>query len=222
VRPALLCVALVAPTAALAGPDALDPAAVAGEVGKHSREINACVDGAMKKTPKLVGELEVEFVVLPSGAVEGAHATRDSLGSPEFTACLTALINRWKTGLRPGAPARVAFPFVFSAADSAAAQAQGEQRGLSPEQVKQHVQAHGNEIRACFEAARRSQSKLAGKVTVSFTVGTDGRVSNARTREALGMPDLEGCLVRAVSAWKLDAHPSSPIDVSYPFTFQAD
>ena len=42
------------------------------------------------------------------------ETVRDDLASPEVGACIVAAMRGWRTPMRPSAPIRVEFPFVFA------------------------------------------------------------------------------------------------------------
>lgn len=98
-------------------------------------------------------------------------------------------------------------------------QGKAEVKGaLDKDIIRRIVRAHINEVRRCHEVQLKTDSTLAGKLEVSFTIGADGRVSDAElASDDLGT--MGACVVKAVKRWKFPKPKSGSVAVRYPFTF---
>jgi hypothetical protein len=82
------------------------------------------------------------------------------------------------------------------------------------------VNAHLQEIYACYEAALLVVPKLAGKDMVAWQIGADGRVHRARIASSTMPPSsLESCLLTRLGAWAFPKPAGGAVNVSYPFVF---
>ena len=76
-------------------------------------------------------------------------------------------------------------------------------------------------VRACYETQLRSNSNLAGTVTVTFTVQPNGAVSAVGIQEnTTGDAALAGCVTGIVSRFRWNPGPAGgPMTFAYPFAF---
>lgn len=92
--------------------------------------------------------------------------------------------------------------------------------GLPKDVINRIVQQHRGEIRQCYEAARRRNPGLKGKVVVKFTIQPNGIVSYAGIASStVGDSALESCMVSRVRTWVFPK-PEAPVVTevsSYPF-----
>lgn len=64
------------------------------------------------------------------------------------------------------------------------------------------LRAHVNEIRLCYNLARRRNPRTRGRVTVAFTVDARGKVASASVAESTVVDnDLDLCIAAAVRRW---------------------
>lgn len=85
-------------------------------VKAHSREIKLCYEQRLRAKPGLSGKLVVRMVIAPTGAMQSAETTEDTLGDADTTRCVEAAVRKWKFPAT-GGPCTVSFPFKFAAAD---------------------------------------------------------------------------------------------------------
>jgi hypothetical protein len=78
----------------------------------------------------------------------------------------------------------------------AAAATSAPGQGLTPEQISRVVRARSGAFRACYESAASRDPKLAGGITVSFTVSPSGSVAARIASSSLGNPRVESCVLR--------------------------
>lgn len=93
---------------------------------------------------------------------------------------------------------------------------------LSKKAIKRVIRRHAAAIRNCYERELRIQPKLAGKVTVRFTIGADGRVISAMAaKSTLGNKNVENCIVARVKRWKFPKPKGGGIvNINYPFVLR--
>jgi hypothetical protein len=91
----------------------VDAAAIAREIRGRRRAIAACYERALKQQPTLAGKLVVRFSLTPAGTVGAAEVDDDTLGAPEVSACIRAVVLRWRFPPLSEGPAELSFPFVF-------------------------------------------------------------------------------------------------------------
>lgn len=101
-----------------------------------------------------------------------------------------------------------------------AKQSKVEGGSLSKEDIDRVVRANKGGIRYCYEKELVRQPDLAGRVELSWTIGTDGKVEKAKAlTSTLKSAAVEGCLSRVVLRWKFPAPKGGKVRVVYPFTF---
>jgi hypothetical protein len=111
---------------------------------------------------------------------------------------------------------RAAVGGVVQRASARAVQTSGADRDA----IARVVNAHLQEVYACYEAALLERPKLAGKDTVAWQIGADGRVHRARIASSTLPPSsLESCLLNKLGAWTFPTSDRGPVTVSYPFVF---
>jgi TonB family protein len=94
--------------------------------------------------------------------------------------------------------------------------------GYHQELVRKVVQRHQGEIRYCYESALASAPGLAGKVTVTWTIGATGAVETAQVAQSgLGSEAVEACIVQRVKRWHFPEPPQGQeVAVTFPWVFQ--
>jgi len=95
---------------------------------------------------------------------------------------------------------------------------------LSRAHMDQVIDAARPALRACHEAALAEHPDLEGTLTVKFTVGTEGKVSSAATKNTtLGLPAVEDCVVDHIATLAFDPPEGGGIVIaSYPFRFPVE
>ena len=92
---------------------------------------------------------------------------------------------------------------------------------LTKEQIYKVVASHAAAIQFCFEKELQRFPHLSGKVTLSWRVELDGRVSNAGVaNSSLGNPGTEGCMVRQLKTWVFPKPQGTVAQVTFPFLFK--
>lgn len=92
---------------------------------------------------------------------------------------------------------------------------------IDKDQIRQVVRRHMNEIRFCYEKALAAQPTLEGRVTVQFTIDTDGSVSQSIVQSStLKHPPTETCITDAVKLWQFPKPVGGIVKVAYPFVLR--
>jgi len=93
---------------------------------------------------------------------------------------------------------------------------------LPMEAVRKVVDAHMGAIQRCYEGALIRNPSIAGKVTLEWTIGTDGSVTKAGTKLAtLNSNEVIDCMRSSLVTWRFPAPKGGVVVVSYPFLFNS-
>ena len=92
---------------------------------------------------------------------------------------------------------------------------------LSRDQIERVVRRHSRGFRYCYERELADDPELAGRISVNWTIGLDGRVESASvTENSIGSRNVESCIVREVRRMRFDQPDGGMVVVTYPFTFR--
>lgn len=93
---------------------------------------------------------------------------------------------------------------------------------LDPNIVAKEVRKRLGAVRTCYERALKRNPQLAGKISVCFTIGATGAVSEARVdADTMGDSEVGDCIVDNVKRWRFPAPDGGSVEVCYPFVFTA-
>jgi TonB family protein len=94
--------------------------------------------------------------------------------------------------------------------------------GLPRDVVAKVIRAHFNEIKYCYERELQSQQSLAGKVSVSFTIGPTGEVLETSISEStLANEAVESCMLARIRRWRFpDPAGGGVVTVNHPWIFR--
>lgn len=96
------------------------------------------------------------------------------------------------------------------------------QGSVDREAVAKTVNAHLQEVRACYERALLKEPGLAGKVVLEWTIGTNGAVLSAKSKTStLRNPAVESCILQDLKTWRFPPAKGGMVIVSYPFLFNS-
>lgn len=91
---------------------------------------------------------------------------------------------------------------------------------LDPALIDQVVRKNLPGLKYCYEKELTVSPKLAGKVVVQFTIGTDGSViAQSIENSSLSSPVVEDCILRRIQRWRFPKPDGGKVIVSYPFVF---
>jgi len=83
-------------------------------IERHISEVAACYQHALETRASLQGRIVVNFIIAPTGAVQGA-AINQGLSAPELEACLLARVKTWRFPAPVGGGIVVVnYPFIFN------------------------------------------------------------------------------------------------------------
>ncbi|HTV21625.1 MAG TPA: AgmX/PglI C-terminal domain-containing protein, partial [Polyangiaceae bacterium] len=74
-------------------------------------------------------------------------------------------------------------------------------------------------FRACYETAAARDPKLAGGITVSFTVSTNGDVAARIANSSLANPRVESCVLRTFNRMHFPTA-DKPTSANWPLVFR--
>jgi hypothetical protein len=92
---------------------------------------------------------------------------------------------------------------------------------LDKKVIKEVIQEHHREVRACYEVELVRQPDLAGRVLSQFTISGTGNVVAVVLRDStVGNPAIEDCLRRHLLTWKFPKpRGGGNVEVVYAFNF---
>lgn len=76
-------------------------------------------------------------------------------------------------------------------------------------------------FQACYETALKANSKLAGKIVVEFTIGDDGKVTEARVvKDTMNSGETNNCVVSLLKRLRFPAPSDGEVTINNTFVFQ--
>ena len=91
---------------------------------------------------------------------------------------------------------------------------------LSRETIVSKVRTYMGGIRSCYEMELRLNPQLTGKVSIRFTIGADGRITDVEIiNSTLGSTEVENCITRRIRRWEFPPPEEGEVVVTYPFVF---
>lgn len=93
--------------------------------------------------------------------------------------------------------------------------------GLTSQEIMAVIRANLNQIRHCYETLLQRSPNAAGKMTVNFTIGINGRVTDVGVgASSISDSTMRGCVTGAVRRWPFpQPRGGQPVTVNYPFVF---
>lgn len=77
-------------------------------------------------------------------------------------------------------------------------------------------------IKACYEKELRRNPDLKGRITLRFTIGTSGRITNISvSQNTTGDDAIASCIIDRVQSWKFDPPSGGAVTFTYPFILEA-
>lgn len=91
--------------------------------------------------------------------------------------------------------------------------------GLDKDQIAAVINRHKGEIIYCYEQGLQNRADLRGRVSISFVIGPNGRVSVANVAQtSLNAAQVENCMVARLKSWPFPRPVGNvSVDVLYPF-----
>jgi hypothetical protein len=94
--------------------------------------------------------------------------------------------------------------------------------GLTTTAVRAGVRDAGARLRACYQHGLVANPRLAGRVTVTFTVDARGGVSGVETESDVIPADVRACVADAFSSITFAMPKTAPAKIVYPVDFNKD
>jgi TonB family protein len=96
--------------------------------------------------------------------------------------------------------------------------------GLTADAIRRVVRSNIGQIEHCHSLGLTQNPNLAGRVTVSFAIGPDGRVvGSSLGGSSVSVPAVTSCIVAAVRRWHFQQPEGGVVvRVSYPFDLRVD
>ncbi|PTL82544.1 adventurous gliding motility protein GltG [Vitiosangium sp. GDMCC 1.1324] len=94
---------------------------------------------------------------------------------------------------------------------------------LDKELIRQVIQRNKGQIRFCYESLLNRFPKLGGKVSIRFTIASEGNVvTSSVAQSTAGNAELEQCVAGRVRTWSFPKPKGGgSVVVTYPFIFKA-
>ena len=90
------------------------------------------------------------------------------------------------------------------------------------ESITREIRARRKAIAACYERALKQKPTLAGKLVVRFSIAAAGTVAAVDIDDdTLGAPEVGACVRGLVLRWRFAPPAEAPVELSFPFVFQA-
>ncbi|MFT3696689.1 MAG: AgmX/PglI C-terminal domain-containing protein [Kofleriaceae bacterium] len=227
---------------AMAEPDVvIGPPTFAGSLdGKHADDIDVMVknhrDEYVKCYDPEAGELRmhVTLIVHPTGRVTGAGVALASGTSPAV-ACLQGVLKNLRFDAQAG-KVTVDYAFAFEPPHDDPPPPPPEEHHHAKQLpsvtlgeatvtgtydkaiVLRYIKRNLNNIRYCYEKNLVTRPDIAGKLTASFKIGSDGIVVGMKT-DGFDKP-VGACVAGVIKDIEFPHPTSGMVDVKYPFTFK--
>ncbi len=91
---------------------------------------------------------------------------------------------------------------------------------IGPGDVARLMQVQMPRLRPCYETARATHPQLAGRVEVRFTIGRDGRVTQASAFGLPDAPDVAVCIAALLRQTTFPIPQGGSLQFIYPLMFQ--
>ncbi len=102
----------------------------------------------------------------------------------------------------------------------AAEEAEVDSADIDQGKLGAFVRARMPAIKACYENALKRNPKLAGRISIRFTIlETGGLTDIAAAQNSLGSPEVAACIIGTMRTWRTPFRPSGPVTVEHPFVF---
>ncbi len=91
--------------------------------------------------------------------------------------------------------------------------------GYPREIIQRIVRSNINRFRYCYEKGLQKDPTLAGRVTLSFVIGTDGSVTSVKATSSLTDTEVQTCVAAAFKTLSFPKPDSGIVQVTYPLLF---
>jgi hypothetical protein len=160
-------------------------------------QVRACFDAGLMAAPDIGGRVVLRFTIGPDGRAGSITVDEDELDEAVVTDCLRAQLSSWQFPRpRDGVPITVAYPFVFSSADSLRAAGLPRVEGtIKPAAVGAVFDARRGELDDCIPEAGT------GTIGLALSIDDAGAVTRISSYESSLDERARTCVLRTVSSW---------------------
>lgn len=184
-------------------------------------ELEACA--ALASPPLDGGVFAIDWRPQHDGALADPRARSVAVPQVVVSCALSRLRGVRLKATSATLPHRAARAFVFTERGVELTPVDTALSGLEPDQLQTVLRAHQHEVRFCYEQELQRHPKLGGKVSVSWTVGFDGRVlPSIRTEQEPALDVTGRCIGERMLTWQFpEPFAGQPVDVSFSWFFKA-
>lgn len=160
-------------------------------------QVRACFDDGLARAPGIGGRVLLRFTIGPDGRAASIIVDEDELGDAIVTDCLRAELSSWQFPRpRAGVPITIAYPFVFSSADSLRAAGLPRVEGtIKPAAVGAVFDARRRELDDCIP------ERGTGTIGLALSIDDAGAVTRISSYESTLDEHARACVLRTVSTW---------------------
>jgi hypothetical protein len=160
-------------------------------------QVRACFDAGLTRAPDIGGRVRLRFTIGADGRVVAITVDEDQLGDAGVTDCLRAELASWQFPRpRGGLAITIAYPFVFSSADSLRAAGLPRVEGtIKPAAVGAVFDARRSELDDCIPDAGT------GTIGLALSIDDAGAVTRISSYACTLDERARACVLRTVSSW---------------------
>jgi hypothetical protein len=163
-------------------------------------QVRACFDAGLARAPGIGGRVSLRFTIGPDGRAGSITVEEDELGDPLVGQCLCAELSSWQFPRpRDGVPITIAYPFVFSSAESLRAAGLPRVEGtIKPAAVGAVFDARRSELDDCMPEGMQAGT---GTIGLALNIDDGGAVTRISSYESTLDEPVRACVLRTVSSW---------------------
>jgi hypothetical protein len=183
----------------------------------HNHEVLKCYEEALKTDRQLQGHLHLDMDASATGAVSAVRV-KESL-APGFDACVSEKAKSWTYPWikKETLAIQETYRLYFGPQGQPMSEFSGP--GMDPEVVRQTVQSHLAEVRACYTGRLRRAPGTSGKLVLQWDILGSGDVTNVAVKHSVDKV-IDKCVSEKLAKWKFPSPPNNMVaNVSYPFQF---
>lgn len=160
-------------------------------------QVRACFDAGLARAPDIGGRVVLRFTIQADGRADAITVEEDELGEPSVAECLCEQLRSWQFPRpRAGASITVAYPFVFSSADSLRAAGLPRVEGtVKPAAVGAVFDARRTELDDCIPEGQ------GGTIGLALNIDDAGAVTRISSYESTLDERARACVLRTVASW---------------------
>ncbi len=160
-------------------------------------QVRACFDAGLARAPEIGGRVVLRFTIGPDGRADAITVEQDEVGEAVVAECLCEQLRSWQFPQpRGGVPITIAYPFVFSSAESLRAAGLPRVEGtIKPAAVGEVFRARRSELDECIPEA------ASGTIGLALNIDDAGAVTRISSYESTLDEHARACVLRTVASW---------------------